>query len=116
VRKKTLEKDDLDEAQRLLEEKRRVEAGNLPGMTKGMGILCALWGIDDKWADVTHNLRGAIANSQLHLRLNMPNALSSVPDVAPGRKKTLMIAYTLDGKVYLSLTKDDEPVDLPPGK
>jgi hypothetical protein len=116
VRKKALEKEDLDEAQRLLEEKKWIEAKNQPGMAKGMGILCAVWGIDDKWVDVTHTLRGAVKNSQLHLNLSEPNALSSTLDVAPGRRKTLMVAYTFDGKVYLSLTRDDQPVDLPRGK
>ena len=116
VRKKALEKEDLDEAQRLLQEKRRLEAESLSSVPKGMWILCALWGTDTKWVDVTYDLRKAVTNSQLHFRLTEKNPLSSVPDVADGVRKTLVIAYTLDGKPYLSLTRDDEPVNLPPGK
>jgi uncharacterized protein YegL len=114
VRKKALEKEDLDEAQRLLEEKRRIETERpQPGMTKGFVILCAMIGLEDKWIDMTSLLRKEVKNSRLYMRPDMPNPALAMPDLAPGRHKSLMIAYTFDGKPYLSLTRDDEVVDLP---
>jgi hypothetical protein len=111
IRKTSLEKDDLEEAQRLLAEKRRVEAERpQPGVIKGLAILCALHGTDDKWLDITSAVRGRVKDSQFHYT---PHDWSYLPDVAVGRHKSAVIAYTFDGKSYLIIKQDDQPFDLP---
>lgn len=111
ARKSSLAKEDLDEAQRLLAEKRRIEAeGSQPGVPKGLAILCALHGIDDKWVDITSFVRGHVKDAQFRYT---PGDLSFLPDVASGRHKTIMIAYTFDGKPQLLVTREDSPISLP---
>lgn len=119
VRKKALEKEDLDEAQRLLEEKRRAKTEQLrPGTSRGLTLLCALIGLDDNWIDITDILRKDVKNSRLYMGPGaVPNpAIAALPDLAPGRHKSVIIAYTFDGKAYVSITRDEEIVDLPKRK
>jgi hypothetical protein len=112
ARKASLEKDDLDEAQRLLAEKKRVEAATFqPGANRGLVILCAVYGIEDQWLDITPRVRSLVRNAQFHYA---PEEWRSLPEVAPGRHKSIIISYTLDGKLYVSITRDDQQAfDLP---
>ncbi len=111
ARKAALAADDLEEALRLLAEKRRIEAIRpQPGTAKGMAILSALIGVEGRWVDITLQVRRLVNNSQLHFA---PSDLSAVPDVAAGTHKSIIIAYAFDGSAQLSTSRDDEMVDLP---
>ena len=112
ARKTALEKDDLDEAQRLLAEKKRAEAATLqPGASRGLVILCAVYGIDDLWQDITPRVRNLVRNNHFHYA---PEDWRSLPDYAPGRHKSIIITYAVDGKLFVSNTQDDQvPFDLP---
>ena len=112
ARKAALEKDDLDEAQRLLAEKKRVEIASLqPGANRGLVILCAVFGIDEQWIDITPRVRSLVKNAQFHYA---PEDWRSLPDVAPGRHKTIIVSYALDGKLNVSIIQDDQQAfDLP---
>ncbi len=112
ARKVSLQHEDLDEALRLLAERKRVEAGSLQfGNSRGMAILSAVFGIDDRWMDITPRVRRLVRNGRFHYS---PGDWADLPDVAEGRHKMRIIAYTVDGKVYVSTTQDNEPdFDLP---
>jgi hypothetical protein len=112
ARKGALEREDLDEAQRLLEEKKRVAPeSHQPGAGKGLEILSAVYGIGDTWMDVTPRVRSKISFSKFHYA---PEEWRSLPDLAPGRHKTIIICYTMNGRVGVSTTQDDQAAfDLP---
>jgi hypothetical protein len=112
ARKAALEREDLDEAQRLLAEKKRVAAGTLqPGGGRGLVILSAVYGVDDQWRDISDQVRSKVTFSKFHYA---PEEWRTLPDVAPGRHKSIIICYTLDGKVGVSITQDDQAAfDLP---
>jgi hypothetical protein len=112
ARKAALEKEDLDEAQRLLVEKRQAESTVFrPGAIRGLEIVCAVYGIDSQWLDITPRVRSLASNRQFHYA---PEDWRSLPDYAPGRHKSIIIIYTLHGKTYVSNAENDQvPFDLP---
>ena len=83
----------------------RVEADRPPA--RGFAVMAARFGTDERWFDITQLIRSKISNGRLD---DQPEQL---PDPANGTHKALVIVYSLDGKVGLSLTRDDQPLVLP---
>ena len=79
---------------------------------KGLAILSARYGVDDRVIDVTDALRGRIADGKLELA----NPSVDLPDPAVGVHKTLAVAYSIDGEVGIRLCRDDRPFTLPEGR
>jgi len=111
ARKTALAKDDLEEAQRLLAEKKRVEVEKTPpGNGSGLEILYAVHGVDDQWHDVTTRVRSQVKDAHYHYS---GPVFSDLPDLSPNKHKITVISYLFDGKPYLSVVQDDQPFDLP---
>jgi hypothetical protein len=83
-----------------------VKPGTFPA--KGFGVLYANYGALEKWADVTKQMRLDVANDRLS------RTTAGLPDPIFGISKGLVIVYSVDGKIGLSTTGENQPVSLPP--
>lgn len=110
VRKKALEKDDLDEAQRLLAQKNLLKSGAIyPLPEQGFRIINAKVGLTNNWADVTEVFQKYVKDGQLHVT---PSAMP-LPDSFPNVYKTVIVVYSLNGRVYVATSGTDVPMNLP---
>jgi hypothetical protein len=82
-----------------------VKPGSFPA--KGFGVLYANYGALEKWADVTKQMRLNVANDRLSC------TTAGLPDPIFGITKGLVIAYSVDGKIGLSTTGENQQVALP---
>ena len=83
-----------------------VKPGSFPA--KGFGVLYANFGALEKWADVTKHMRLTVANDRLS------RTTAGLPDPIDGITKGLVIVYSVDGKIGLSTTGENQQVSLPP--
>ncbi|WP_406700950.1 hypothetical protein V5E97_19355 [Singulisphaera sp. Ch08] len=88
----------------------RVRGDVKPGRppAKGLGILAANYGAEDRWVDITKSAQLNVANDRLNITTN------GLPDPLFGRRKTLAIAYSTNGRVGLSITTEKQEASLPP--
>ncbi len=83
-----------------------IKPGSPPA--KGFAVLQARYGAMDAWGDVTRQSRINVANDRLKF------TTAGLPDPIFGVRKALAIVYSLDGKVGLSITAENQAVSLPP--
>jgi tetratricopeptide (TPR) repeat protein len=83
-----------------------VKPGTFPA--KGFGVLYANYGALEKWADVTKQMRLDVANDRLS------RTTAGLPDPIDGITKGLVIVYSVDGKIGLSTSGENQRVSLPP--
>jgi hypothetical protein len=107
ARKIALAKDDLDEAQRLLSERRDVKLLSVPG--KGLQIMYARIGAYDKWTDITPHIQAKVRDSRLYMTSPGP----ALPDPLPNTFKGIVIVYAYNNKVFLSTTGTEDTINLP---
>jgi tetratricopeptide (TPR) repeat protein len=88
----------------------RAEREMRPGSSprKGFGLLHAKYGADKAWVDVSGVARTKVAGG--HLAFTTDN----LPDPIFGTRKSLVIVYSVDGKIGLSTTAEYQAVSLPP--
>ena len=75
---------------------------------QGLFIFAARIGTQERWLDITKTVQEHVKDGKL---VGLP---ASLPDPARGKAQAVVIAYAMDGKVGLSVTRDGEPVSLPP--
>ncbi|WP_422930025.1 hypothetical protein [Singulisphaera sp. PoT] len=75
---------------------------------KGFAVLAVAYGAEDRWGDETERAKLSVAGE--HLKFST----GGLQDSYPFRRKALMIAYSLNGKVGLSLSGEGAEVELPP--
>lgn len=92
-----------------LEEIRRSEAAATGH--RGFRVVRAGYGVDDRWVDVTKQVRALVRGDSLRFRADQERFK---PDPAFGTTKTLMIIYSLDGNLGASITREGQTVELPP--
>ena len=73
----------------------------------GFAVLAARYGAEEKWLDVTDTFRKRIANGTLDA------STAGLPDPAYFVQKSLVIAYAWEGKVFVSISSEDQKVTLP---
>jgi len=76
----------------------------------GFSIHSARLGTRERWLDISRAVQARVADNTL---AGLPEGL---PDPAPGLAKAVVIVYSLDGKVGLSVTPADQPLSLPPAE
>jgi hypothetical protein len=79
---------------------------------RGFRIISARYGIDERWADVTDELRPLLRGNVLRFGLGTDVNLKNDP--AYGVFKRLIIVYSLNGNTGVSITTDKQRVELPP--
>ncbi len=79
---------------------------------RGFRVVQALYGIDDRWADVTDKVAPLVRGNVL--RFGLGTDLDLKVDPAYGVLKRLIIAYSLDGNAGVSITGEKQRVELPP--
>jgi hypothetical protein len=77
---------------------------------RGFAVLAARYGSEDKWADVTDAVRARVAEGRVEC--NVPDL--KLADPFPNAQKAMAIAYSVDGKVGLSVITEARPISLPP--
>ena len=107
---------DEPERQRLLAEIQEVrrldgEAGPDAPAHRGFRVVRADYGADERWNDATRQVQALVRGNSL--RFDQKWDLFP-PDPAFGVVKTLVITYALDGVLGVSITRDDQQVELPP--
>ncbi len=70
------------------------------------------YGVDERWADVTDELRPRIRGNVL--RFDHGKDLTFKADPAYGTLKRLIIVYAVDGNTGVSITAEKQRVELPP--
>jgi tetratricopeptide (TPR) repeat protein len=100
-----------------LKETRLASAERVRGETRpnipppqGFAILYATYGARDAWIDVADKARPNIVGDRLKF------STTHLPDPISGVAKTLVIAYSVDGKVGLAITPEIPEYSLPPAK
>ena len=112
ARKVALEKNDLDEAQRILGAKISAQEDEKTEQApvRGFKILYARWGTKASWNDVTKPVRELVKGSKLAF---VPEH-AGFPDPIVGNMKSLVVVYTLNGRVGLVVAGGNDLVDVPP--
>ena len=82
------------------------------GDRRGFRVLRAHYGIDERWADVTDELRPLVRGNVL--RFGLGTDVNFKTDPAYGVLKRLVIVYSLDGNTGVSITGEKQRVELPP--
>ena len=81
------------------------------GSHRGFKVIRAGYGVDDRWVDVTRQIRALVRGDTVRFDADPRRFM---PDPAVGTRKTLIILYTLDGNLGTSITREGEQVELPP--
>jgi hypothetical protein len=104
---------DTSEAARIMAESDEILRGEVAtAARRGFRVLRAEYGIDERWTDVTDQLRPLIRGNVL--RFELGKDLVFKVDPAYGTVKRLIIVYALDGNMGVSITSDKQRVELPP--
>lgn len=115
ARRKALEANDLDEAQRCALRIKEAEdaqpADPKKGPVKGFDVIGAYWGAQGSWINVTPNVQAYVRGGRLVIPL-VESALRA-PDPAKGVFKSLVIVYAVNGKVETAIFPWDGRVQLP---
>ena len=69
----------------------------------------ALWGYQDKTADVTSIIKGQVKDGKLSMDLVRDSRSLNMPDPAPGMAKSLILDYTLNGERKTATFHKDTP-------
>jgi tetratricopeptide (TPR) repeat protein len=100
-----------------LKETRLASAERVRGETRpntpppqGFAVLYATYGARDAWVDVADKARPNIVGDRLKF------STTSLPDPIFGVAKSLVIAYSVNGKVGLAITPEIADYSLPPAK
>jgi hypothetical protein len=111
ARKSALEKNDLDEAQRILAAKASAQeeekAEEIP--VRGFKVLYARWGARGSWSDVTLPVRRLVKSSKLVI---VPEH-AGFPDPIVGTFKSLVVVYSVNGRVGLVTAAHDHLTEVP---
>ena len=111
--KAATERKDTPEAERIVAESDEILRGEVATAgRRGFRILRAYYGVDERWADVTDELRPLIRGNVL--RFDHGNDLAFKADPAYGTLKRLIIVYAIDGNTGVSITSEKQRVELPP--
>ena len=111
--KAATERKDTPEAERIVAESDEILRGEVATAgRRGFRILRAYYGVDERWADVTDELRPLIRGNVL--RFGLGTDVKFKTDPAYGTVKRLVIVYSLDGNTGVSITADQQRVELPP--
>jgi hypothetical protein len=104
---------DVTEAERIVAEAEEIvrDDPEVPDR-RGFRIISARYGIDERWADVTDELRPLIRGKVL--RFGLGTDVNFKADPAHGVLKRLIIVYSLDGNTGVSITAEKQRVELPP--
>jgi hypothetical protein len=113
ARAEALKANNLEEAQRIVAAiKEQEEALKAPESEPGPGgrlvVITARYGADERWTDVTKQVRSLVRGN----RLAIPS-VEGLPDPAFGVRKALVIVYSVDGSVQTEIRGDGQPVLLP---
>ena len=73
---------------------------------RGFAVLAARFGVDHHWIDVTEIVRAAAAEGRKEFKPD------NLPDPAAGRHKSMVLLYSMDGKVGLAEIRDDQAIPL----
>jgi hypothetical protein len=104
---------DTPEADRIVAEADEILRGESETAgRRGFRILRAHYGVDERWADVTEELRPLIRGNVL--RFDLGTDVTFKADPAYGTLKRLVIVYSLDGNTGVSITTEKQRVELPP--
>jgi hypothetical protein len=105
---------DRQESDRILAEADRINRGDSEaGDPQGLRILRAEYGEGDRWVDVTMPLRALIRGGALIYDPGENAVNGFKPDPSFGTHKTMIIIYALDGVPGVSMTLDNQRVELP---
>ncbi len=111
--KAAAERKDTLEAVRIVAESDEILRGEVATAgRRGFRILRASFGVDERWTDVTDELRPLIRGDVL--RFDHGKDLTFKVDPAYGTLKRLIIVYALDGNTGVSITTEKQRVELPP--
>jgi hypothetical protein len=112
ARKVAIDKNDLDEAQRILAAKTYDQENAL--VAPGLSILFAAYGSGNKdgWSNVTEAVRKKVKNN----RVRLVASRAGFDDPNFGVKKSVVVVYTVNGKVWVIVRGQDEVVDVPQSK
>jgi hypothetical protein len=113
ARKAAAEQQDGQEADRIVAEADEIvrDDPEVPDR-RGFQILSARYGIDERWDDVTDQLRPLVRGDVL--RFGLGTDVNFKNDPAYGVLKRLIIVYSLNGNTGVSITGDKQRVELPP--
>jgi len=111
--KAAAQKKEVAESDRIVAESDEILRGESAAAgRRGFRVVQALYGIDDRWADVTDKVAPLVRGNVL--RFGLGTDLDLKVDPAYGVLKRLIIAYSLDGNAGVSITGDKQRVELPP--
>ncbi len=111
--KAAIQRQDAPEAERIVAESDEILRGEVATAgRRGFRILRASYGVDERWADVTDELRPLIRGNVL--RFDHGKDITFKADPAYGTLKRLIIIYELDGNTGVSITTEKQRVELPP--
>jgi DnaJ-like protein C11, C-terminal len=112
---KTATRKDRTEADRILAEADRANRGDSEaGDPRCFRVLRAEYGEGDRWMDVTMPLRAMVRTNSLKYDPGENAVDGFKPDPHFGTRKHLIIVYSLDGVPAVSMTADNQAVELPP--
>lgn len=94
-----------------VEEVRRGDGDADSPAPRGFRVIRADYGAGERWGDATKQVQALVRGNSL--RFDQKWDLFP-PDPAFGVVKTLVITYALDGNLGVSITRDDQQVELPP--
>ncbi|MDR3618095.1 MAG: hypothetical protein P4L85_02005 [Paludisphaera borealis] len=104
---------DAQETDRIIGEADEIVRGGAAAAgRRGFQLLRAHYGVDQRWLDVTDQLRPLIRGDVL--RFGLGADFNFKEDPAFGVLKQLIIVYSLDGNTGVSITADSQRVELPP--
>ena len=105
---------DVAEADRVVAEIDEIARGEAAADgRRGFRVLGAKYGANDRWVDVADELRPMVRGNVLRFGLGA-DFKPKGGDPIPGTLKTLIIVYTLDGNTGVSITRENQRVELPP--
>jgi hypothetical protein len=103
---------DTPESERIIAELDEIHRGDADAREyRGFRVIRADYGADERWADVTKQVRERLRGNVLRFDAG---DLHIQPDPAYGVVKTLIITYSLNGNPGVSITRDGQRVELPP--
>ncbi len=113
LNKAAAQEKDKTEADRIVAESDEILRGEAGANgRRGFRLIQAHYGIDQRWADVTEELRPLIRGNVL--RFGLGTDVNFKNDPAYGVFKRLIIVYSLDGNTGVSITTDKQRVEVPP--
>jgi hypothetical protein len=112
ARKAAIDKNDLNEAQRILAAKTFDQENAL--VAPGLSILFAAYGSEARngWINVTEAVRKKVKNNRVRFQASR----AGFDDPNFGVKKSVVVVYTVNGKIWVIVRGQDEVVEVPQAK